>query len=158
MNLLRNVQIIGPATKTAEMPNKTTMVGPAVDMSDCDGVLFIAIGDTEFASQGSAGRMNVQMASATGGNWAHYGSTGLAVVSSSTGKSRVVALDFYRPQINVPGSGIVRKYAQAGLWQTTGTFVGMCAIKYGLRNPGATAWYSSEHAAFGTVVGATKNT
>lgn len=165
MNLLRNVQVIGPVTQPTPMTNKTTMYGPAVDMSDCDGVLFIAIGDTEFASKIGVGTMSAQMASSTGvaaGNWSHYGATNLCVISSATApgtvSDRIVALDFYRPQIMVPTSNIKRTYARAALGLTTGNFVAMCAIKYGLRNPGATGWYSSEYAAFGTIVGATKNT
>ena len=162
MNLLRNVQIIA-TTKTAVCPGNTTMYGPAVDMSDCDGVLFIVTGGTDFASKGAGkGLMSVQMASSTGvavGSWSHYGTTvALNAISNTTGRCRIAGLDFYRPQIAVPGSGIERKYARIALGQTTENAHFVC-IKYGLRNPGATAWYSSSvKTEFATVVGATKNT
>ncbi len=162
MNLLRNIQIVA-STKTAICPAGTTMYGPPVDMSDCDGVLFIVAGSSEFASKGSGkGHLSVQMASSTGvavGSWSHYGSTrALSAISNTTKDCRIAALDFYRPQITVPGSGIHRKYARAALENCTQLASFIC-IKYGLRNPGATGWYSSSvKTEFATIVGATKNT
>lgn len=162
MNLLRNIQIIA-STKTAICPAGTTMYGPPVDMSDCDGVLFIAAGASEWASKGAGkGHMSVQMASATGlavGSWSHYGSTrALNAISNTTKACRIAALDYYKPVVMVPTSSIERKYARLALENCTG-IVNFVCIKYGLRNPGATGWYSSSvRTEFGSVVGATKNT
>lgn len=162
MNLLRNIQIVA-STKTAICPGGTTMYGPPVDMSDCEGVLFIAAGASEWASKGAGkGLMSVQMASSTGiavGSWSHYGSTvALPAISNTTKACRIAALDFYKPVMDVPSSNIKRTYARVALENCTG-IVNFVCIKYGLRNPGATAWYSSSvRTEFGTIVGATKNT
>lgn len=159
MNLLRNIQII-PSTKTCVCPAGTTMYGPAVDISDCDGVLFIAVGGTDWAGKGAGkGLLSAQCSSSTGGAWSHYGSTiAVPAMSATTGQCRAAALDFYRPVLDVPSSNITRKYARAALGNATELTM-FVSIKYGLRNPGATAWYSSSvRVEAGTVVNATKNT
>ncbi len=159
MNLLRNIQII-PSTK-AGTGLASTMYGPAVDMADCEGVLFLAVLSSDAAAKTTDCFLSAQCASATGGSahWAHYGSTVAVPAISKTTKDTVIAgLDFYKPAMQMPSSIQSRHYARACLHHATG-FVHFVSIKYGLRNPGATAWYSSGvRSVYGTVVGATKNT
>ncbi len=159
MNLLRNIQIV-PSTK-AGTGLISTMYGPAVDMSDCEGVLFLAVAGPPAAGKTSDAFLSVQCASATGGSahWAHYGSTvAVAAISQTTQQTMIAGLDFYKPVMQVPSSIQSRHYARACLHHTTG-FIHFVSIKYGLRNPGATGWYSSGvRSVYGTVVGATKNT
>ena len=136
MNLLHNSQIIA-TTKTC-VGLKSTIFGPAVDMRDCAGVLFIVTGSTGWAAVGDSGYLHAQMSSSTGGNWVNMGST-VATKSTgggTTGSHRAWLLDFNSP-ITRAGTGVQKRYARAVVNHSTDETI-IIGLKYGLTHPGAT--------------------
>jgi hypothetical protein len=126
MNLLYNSEVI--ASSAANICTKTTIFGPAVDMRDAEGCLFILSGDTEGLSYGTSGTFHLQCSTYSSGGWANYGSTVVIRSTETAGNKKVWVLDAYKPTF---------AYLRGAWYHCTGNASLVC-LKYNVRKGGST--------------------
>ena len=115
---------------------KSSAFGPAVDVRDCNGVLFILVGNTEGQGKDSSGYFHLQCSTYSSGGWANYGTT-VACNSTITGNVLgYMAIDAYKPTF---------PYIRAAWYTCTGLQTLVC-LKYGMRKAGSTELRDLSHA------------
>lgn len=136
MNLLRTIELIGSTGN--QTGTKTTIFGPAIDMSDADGCLIFAIkGSSGWGSVGSSMQLHIQACSSTSGTFVNFGSTIMLESTGTTGTHKGMVIDYYRPLLQDKSTTIARRYIRGALMRSTDDCAWL-GLKYGLRNPGGT--------------------
>jgi hypothetical protein len=127
MNLLYNSEVI--ASSAINIGNKSSVFGPSVDMRDCQGALFIVLGNTEGQAFDSSGYMHLQCSTYTSGGFANYGTT-VALNTTHTGNviKQAMVIDCYKPTF---------PFIRAG-WYTCTGIQSHVIVKYGMRKAGST--------------------
>jgi hypothetical protein len=126
-NMLYDIELV--PSSHINIGAKTTEFGPAVDVRDCNGVLFILSGDSEGLDKGTSGTLRALCSTDSAGTFVSYGSS-VAVYSTHVAQIKGMrVLDVYKP---------TRPWIKAAWSGTTGD-VSLVCMKYGMRKPGSTA-------------------
>ena len=126
MPLLYDCEII--PSSAAGIGVKSSLFGPAIDVRDCNGALFILMGNTEGQGKDSSGYFHLQCSTYSSGGWANYGTT-VACRSTITDNARgMMVIDAYKPTF---------PYLRAG-WYTCTGIQSHVVVKYGMRKAGST--------------------
>jgi hypothetical protein len=114
---------------------KSSLYGPAIDVRDCNGVLFILSGNTEGQGKDSSGYFHLQCSTYSSGGWVNYGTT-IACNSTITGNVRgTMIIDAYKP---------TKPFLRAA-WYTCTGIQHLTCLKYGMRKAGTTEARDTTH-------------
>ena len=129
MNLLRNIEVV-PSTGVA-IGNNTTIFSSYVDCRDCEGVLFVIAGCSNYTPKTGV-QLNAHLQSSTDAStWAKMGSSVLvaqSTVSKTSHDYKTYMVDCYKP---------LKPYVRLAVYHSSG-WAPVVGIKYGLRRGGST--------------------
>jgi len=138
MDLIRNIEVVHGGSAAGDILTKATEYFQPVNAQDCDGVLFILASNSseKLAAAASSMVLRVDCASATDATFKVYGTSENKLsatnrtcgVAYSTGSASCLILDIPNPKV---------KWLKPCVHGATGRGT-ILAIKYGMRNAGAT--------------------
>jgi len=130
MNLLRNIEVVPSSGVAIGVPS--TIFSSYVDARDCEGVLFIVAGCSNYTCKtGTTWAAHLQGSTYSSGGWANIGSTILVTQSTQTrtnNERKVSLVDCYKP---------LKPYVRLAVYHSSG-WAPVVAVKYGLRRGGST--------------------